>query len=543
MVDVESEPHPSRSAFAVQSRVDTAILTKVDPALLRLPQRCGRALLALSAVTERAAVKYRRTWPQRIMLAGCASVVGASLYTASYVRTVYNDVAAIPRIEVAAGTLTDPAQLNAGQPRNILILGTTENDGVDPNDPLVAGRGDALLSDTMMVLRIEPGTGQAYVMSINRDIYVPSIRSKINAAVAFGGIGRAVKVVKEFLDIPIDDFMIINFSGFRKVVDELGGVPVWFPYTARDVGSFFDATTGCHVLSGDDALNYVRSRHYEQMINGHWVPDNGNDYARAERQRDFLVLVLDRAVQKGARNPTVLKNLLGTATNNKAVTLDTQLTVQQLLDLGRAFANFDPSNLQRTTLPGNGAMIGDASVILLDEQAAQPILDVFRGKGDTLQPDQITIKIVDARGPVTETAKPDTLLTGQGFHINGHTQQATGPHQPQTIIEYSADQRNAALLLARHLWADPTYQEITGLKQLTVTLGADYQGVLLLPKTETDLQGKFPGLNTTTTPTTTTSPKTATTTTTAATPDPPPNNAPTTTSGIYGRPPDGVTCK
>ena len=392
-----------------------------------------------------------------------------------------------------------------------------------------------------MVMRVEPGTGQAYVMSINRDIYIPSIRNKINAAVALGGIGLAVKVVKEFLDIPIDDFMIVNFTGFRKVVDELGGVPVWFPYTARDLGSFFDATAGCHVLSGDDALNYVRSRHYEQMINGHWVPDNGNDYARAERQRDFLVLVLDRAVQKGARNPTVLKNLLGTATSSKAITLDTELTVQQLLDLGRAFANFDPSNLQRTTLPGNGAMIGDASVIVLDEQAAQPILDVFRGKGDTLRPDQVNVKIVDARGPVTENAKADTLLAGRGFHINGHLQQGTGNHQPQTIIEYSADQRNAALLLARNLWADPTYREVTGLKQLTVTLGADYQGVLLLAKPEADLQGKFPGVTTAATPTTTTS-GTATTTT-ITTPDPPPNTAPTTTSGIYGRPPDNVTCK
>jgi LCP family protein required for cell wall assembly len=498
------------------------------------------SLVGSSAVTDGPRVRYRRTWPQRFVLVGFAGVVVASLYTASSIRTVYSDVASIQRIAVDAGTLTDPAQLVAGQPRNILILGTTENDGVDPNDPLVAGRGDVLLSDTMMVLRVEPDTGQAYVMSINRDIYVPSIRSKINAAVALGGIGRAVKVITEFLDIPIDDFMIVNFSGFRKVVDELGGVPVYFPYTARDLGSFFDGTAGCHVLSGDEALNYVRSRHYEQLINGHWVPDNGNDYARAERQRDFLVLVLDRAVQKGARNPTVLKSLLGTATSSKAITLDTQLSVQQLLDLGRSFANFDPSNLQRTTLPGNGAMIGDASVILLDEQAAQPILDVFRGKGDTLQPDQVTVKIVDARGPVTETTKPDALLAGRGFQISGHIQQSTGPRAQRTVVEYSADQRNAALLLARYLWADPSYQEVTGLKQLTVTLGGDYQGVLLVPRPETELQSKFPGVvgsAASSPPSTLGATAPTTTASQLATP------APTTTSGISGRPPDGVTCK
>ena len=496
-------------------------------------------------------MRYRRTWPQRFVLLGCIGLIGASLYTASTVKTVYDDVASIQRIEIGADVLTDRSKVDPGEPRNILLVGTTENDGIDAGDDLLAGRPSTLLADTIMVLRVEPGTGQAYVMSINRDIYVPSIRQKINGAVQFGGIGGLVKVVKEYLDIPIDDFMIVNFSGFRKVVDQLGGVPVYFPSTARDLGSFFDATAGCHVLSGEQALNYVRSRHYEQLINGRWTPDNGNDYARVERQRDFLVLALDRAIEKGARNPTVLKRLLGSATDSGAITLDTQFTVQELINLGQSFANFDPENLQRMALPGNGGMIGEASVILMDDDAAQPYLDIFRGFGNTLQPRQVTVEIVDARGKVEDNTRVDTLLQGRGFRINGRIQQGAGPVEQRTIVRYSADQRNAALLLSRYLWADPIYQEVTGLKKLTLTLGLDYQGVLLLAKTEADLAGKFPGLGDavvpapppTTTPaggaarTSVPSPSTTVTLPPSFTP------APTTTSGIYGRPPDGVVCK
>ena len=409
-----------------------------------------------------------------------------------------------------------------------------------------------------MVLRVEPDTGLAYVMSINRDMYVPALRSKINEAVAVGGMAKLVKTVKDFLQIPIDNFIIVNFSGFRKVVDQLGGVPVYFPYEARDFGSFFDATAGCHVLDGQQALNYVRSRHYEQKINGRWVPDNQNDYGRVERQRDFLVLALDRAIAKGARNPTVLQRLLNAATDSGAVTLDTQLTVQELIDLAQAFADFNPENLQRTALPGNGGTVGEASVILIDEDAAQPVLDVFRGNGNTLQPKQVSVEIVDARGKVEDNTRPDTLLQGRGFRI-GRVAQSTSGIEPRTIVRFSSDQRNAALLLSRYLLADPVYQEVTGLKQLTLTLGSDYKGVLLLAKTEDDMRGTFPGLGGTgntiaPTSSTTTRPGAPTTTggvsrttvsspVTSTTVAPVVQAAPTTTSGIYGRPPDGVSCK
>jgi LCP family protein required for cell wall assembly len=495
------------------------------------------------------------------VLLACVALCAGSLYAATSVQDVYEGIASIQRIEIGSDVLNDRANADPGEPRNILLVGTTENDGIDDSDWLLAGRGNTLLADTIMVLRVEPNTGQAYVMSINRDVWVPG-RGKINGVVQTGGPVGLVKVVKDLLGIPIDNYMQINFSGFRKVVDQLGGVPVYFPYAARDLGSFFDMDAGCHVLDGEAALNYVRSRYYEQRINNRWVMDPLSDYSRAERQRDFLVLALDRAIEKGARNPTVAKRLLHSATDSGALRLDEMLTVRELLDLAESFGGFEPENLQRMVLPGNGADIGGASAIVIDEAAAQPVLDIFRGNGNTLEPKQVTVEIIDARGKVDEQAKPDALLVGRGFRVNGRTQTPKdGATEPRTIVRYSADQRNAALLLSRFLWADPIYQEVTGLKKLQLTIGSDYQGVYLIAMPEETLAGKFPGVgglaatttSTTAAPTTTARGATTTTargattttargaTTTTTTLAPP--SGPSTTSGIYGRPPEGVTCK
>jgi LCP family protein required for cell wall assembly len=507
---------------------------------------------SVAPVRDRSAVGYRRTWPQRFLLLGCAGLIAGSLYGATTIEAVFDDLATMPRYGVETGILSSREGVPPSAPRNILLVGTTENEGIAPDDNLRHFRSDALLADTIMVLRVEPDAGQAYVMSINRDVWVPSMGTRINAALQFGGIGGLVKIIGEFLQIPIDNFMIVNFAGFRKVVDQLDGVPVYFPHAARDLGSFFEIAAGCHVLNGQQALDYVRSRSYQQRIGGSWVYDNGNDYVRAERQRDFLVLALDRAVEKGARNPAVLQRLLKTAGDSQAIKLDEFMTFEELLNLGRSFADFDPENLQRLVLPGSGVVIGpeNASVIKVDEAAAQPVLDIFRGNGNTLEPQQVTVEITEGRGKTNDFVKADTLLWGRGFRIKGPIQQGTGPVEARSIVRYSADQRNAALLVSRYLRADPVYQEVTGLRKLTLTLGLDYQGVNENPVPEAALAGKFPGVGGAAAPTTTVAatPRVTSaavpTSTTVAAPSPTSGaNAPTTTSGIYGKPPDGVSCK
>ena len=438
-------------------------------------------------------------------------------------------------------------------PRNILVLGWTDQSGIDTSDDLVAGREEAKLADTMMLVRLDPTAATAAVISIPRDLSFDGY-NKINAAVALGP-ENAVNKVKKGFDVEIHDFVEINFSGFRKIIDSIDGVPVYFPYAARDFGSFFDAPAGCNILNGQQALNYVRSRKYEQNINGSWVQDNKNDYGRAERQRDFLILAMDRVIAKGGRNPTTMRNLLKTTVDTKSVVLDEKLTPQDLLDIGRAFANFQPEALQRYSLPTYADGTGN---LRLDTEKSGPVLDVFRGNVPDLQPFQVPVTVVDARPDLSDPS-PAKQLADVKFN-SGTARKSPYGALDQTTIRFTSDERYAAILLARYLNKVPAFEQIQGSKAtlrlgdtLQLVAGADWAGVRAQPRGDEDtallnrLADESAGGKVSATPATTASsaaPTAGAVGATAASPTTtaPPSPALSNTSGIIGLPPAGVPC-
>jgi LCP family protein required for cell wall assembly len=501
-------------------------------------------------------VRFRRTWPQRFLLLGGVSLAALSVFAASSLRATNETVANIQRISVPPGTLDDqPAK---GEARNILIAGTTENDGIAGGDDLLAGRSDANLSDTIMLVRLDPVAAQATVLSVK---FPTGSSGKINEAVSRGGMENLVRTVRENFDIPINDFVKVNFFGFRKLIDEIGGVPLYLPYPSRDLGSFFDGNAGCNMLNGEQALNYVRARHFQQLMDGRWKEDNKNDFGRTERQRDFMILAMDRAFAKGARNVSTIKHLIDVALEKDQasglapVQLDTELTPQILLDLGRAFSNFDPDALQRLSLNTVGAGIDGVSAlkVLMYDPANQKSFDVFRGKLATLTPNNVAVRVLDARDSGKDTSKIDTLLTSRAFRMDG-----TVTKDPQadlrTAIEYGAADLDAARLLAKFIDPAPVLSPVL-IPGVGLVVGDDFQGVRLVARTDAELDTALAAANAVTTTakgttttrgpgtTTTTRPGASTTTGSTTTITPSTSTSTTTTTpGVFGRPPEGTTC-
>jgi LCP family protein required for cell wall assembly len=139
----------------------------------------------------------------------------------------------------------------------------------------------------MMLVRMDPGTGQTSIMSIPRDLKVTINRphagpqtQKINAAYTFGGLELATATVRRVLGIQINHVVDLNFGGFKRAVDAVGCVyvdvdrrylvPPGAGYAAIDV------QPGYQRLCGEPALDYVRFRHAD------------SDYVRAARQQDFM---------------------------------------------------------------------------------------------------------------------------------------------------------------------------------------------------------------------------------------------------------------
>jgi hypothetical protein len=152
----------------------------------------------------------------------------------------------------------------------------------------------------------------------------------------------------------------------------------------------------------------VRSRYYEYDDGSGYRADGTSDYGRIARQQDFIRRALQRAIDRGARNPGVAKSLLDTALQN--VRVDQFLTINDLLGLAGSLRTLDPQSVRSFRIEGRGTNIGGASVILPDVSSdrAVAILDVFRGQavlGD-LPGDQLVAEPATSAPPATITVTP-----------------------------------------------------------------------------------------------------------------------------------------
>ena len=158
------------------------------------------------------------------------------------------------------------------------------------------------------------------------------------------------------------------------------------------------------VLSHSDTKPVIDE--LEAFIDGNWNRVGvWNDLERNQRQQDFLIRTIQRAIGKGARSVIVQDDLIRAGA--EAVVLDARLSIAELLKLGRAFSDFNPSDLSRTLLPVVDSVIGTSEVLELGEGASSSFA-VFRG--EALSPNDISIRIIDSRGENYNGA--DTFIFG-----------------------------------------------------------------------------------------------------------------------------------
>lgn len=347
--------------------------------------------------------------------------------------------------------------------------------------------------------------------------------------------------MKANFDIDINHYVQVDFAGFRELVEIVDGVPMYFESPTRDSkADFYVETAGCHRLDGVSALEYVRSRSLRyQNENGRWISDPTADLGRISRQQDFIKRVLRRAIDQGARNPVTLSRFVESGVDH--LTLDELTTPGDLASLGNALRNFDPDGLQTYSLPVTDAVRGGADVLDLQLAGAEPILAMFRGTGepldpDTLSPATVAVQVQNGSGQQDQAAQASAILASAGFKMEAPT---SAPVLERTEIRYTPGMEAQAVLVARHLFADPVLVPDLDVRQITVVTGADFVSGLLDPRPSEDFE-----LPTTTTTTTTTEASgsfggASDTTELSASPDPATEATTTTTTEPTGFVPDG----
>lgn len=469
------------------------------------------------------APRLRRTWPQRLLICFNVLCIMAALAGALSLAYAKQEVGKIDRVVIGAPGFVGSKGIQGDQPRNFLIVGADSDSGLDAADPAKMGRGNVggVRSDTLMIVRIDPKSKRAKVLSFPRDLWVDipgNSPGRINSSLQFGGPELLISTIKANFDIDVNHYVQVDFAGFESLVKLLGGIPVYFATPVRDQGGLNVQTAGCTTLDQNGALAYVRARHLRyQNENGRWVSDPTSDLGRISRQQDFIKRVLRRAIKQGARNPVKLADFVDAGVKN--ITLDKNTTPGDLFDLGVTFKNFDPNTLETYSLPVTDVYRGGAAVLDLIDAKAEPILALFRGTGTPLEggisPATVAAQVLNGSGRQDQASEASAILATAGFKM---TPPSSAPAVTQTEVRYTPGMEAQAALVARHLYANAVLIPDIDVSKITVITGPEFVAALLEPRPEKDVP--VPTTTTTATVTASTVPGPSTTggpSTTAAT--------------------------
>jgi LCP family protein required for cell wall assembly len=237
-------------------------------------------------------------------------------------------------------------------PLNILLLGSDTREGIGNSS--IGGETPGL-SDTTILLHLSADRERAYGVSLPRDAMVerpdcvtedgsvdPGGLSMFNQAYAAGGPACTQRTVESLTGIHIDHFVVVDFAGFKKMVDALGGVEVCVPREVNDDVGNIHLPAGTYEVSGKQALDYVRVRH---------AISNNGDIGRMKRQQAFLASMANKAISAGTlANPVKLYNFLDAAT--ASLTTDEDLaSLKKLAGLANQLRGIGLDNIAFLTVP------------------------------------------------------------------------------------------------------------------------------------------------------------------------------------------------
>nr|WP_258545169.1 LCP family protein [Micromonospora provocatoris] len=259
-------------------------------------------------------------------------------------------------------------QVEAKGAMNIMILGS------DTRDPESTGGSR---SDTIILAHLPKDRSSAQLISIPRDTWTAIPKSKegrggrdakINAAYAWGGVPLMVQTVEKFSGVRVDNVAMVDFAGFKEIIDALGGVEIDVEKGFTTKYSLIGTRTfekGRQTMDGAAALDYARERHA--------FPDG--DFARIRHQQQVIKAILDKAASGGVlTNPAKLNSFVRATSDSVAV--DKSLS---LVDLAMEMRGLRGGNLTFFTCPVKGTgRVGSESVVFPDPARSKTLFDAVR---------------------------------------------------------------------------------------------------------------------------------------------------------------------
>lgn len=442
----------------------------------RLARRAGRGLLLAAAAVTAAGVL----------------AVSATGYT-----VLQWSGRNIARVDAFAG-LTDRPAPSADGSTTFLLVGSDTREGMRRGDlrrlhlgttATAAGRR----ADTMLLMHVSPRQGTVTVVSLPRDSYVTipehgsgvglvrEHRSKLNTAYSAGGAPLAVATVERATGVRVDHYLEVDFLGFVRLVDAVGGVDVCAPRHLRDRLAGLRLPKGVSHVDGETGLAYVRARHLDARA----------DLGRVERQQRFLGSMAARITSRDVLlDPRALVRVLGAALD--AVRADRALTEKELVLLGTRLRHASGKDVRFRTVPiadPSAWVSGAGSVALWDRTGAREVFTAMRedrpvrrppasarDAGLTIPPGQVRVQVYNGSATVGLGTRASAALARGGFDVAGPAQGWPTSSLPRTTLRYDTRYTESIRTLAA---AVPGARRVAvaGLgRTLQVVVGTSYAG-------------------------------------------------------------------
>lgn len=404
-----------------------------------------------------------RMSPRRAKILGWIAVatvgvlVGATLTVYVAVRLKLDRITHVPKIDLS----NRPKRYNSAL--NILVLGSDTRAGRNHRD--VGGIG-CNCSDTIMVVHISPGRRKVVVMSIPRDTVVPTYRcspwnglpgqrlnlqayERINGTLANGGPECVRHTIEQQTGIYLNNFIQLDFTGFVKVINDIGGVNVCVPFAIHDPvvnlgygqghGSGLTLSAGRHHIFGRTALKFWRAR---------YALADGTDTARIKRDQYLMAQIVKGVLHSGLlSSPAKLYHVVG----DIAEAMTTDASTSELLAIVTSLRGVSAEKVQFVTAPYAPWPYNPNELQFAQPQAAKLFSSIAHdvrlpkvhharsggqagGRPLTLSPSQVRVKVLNG-SPVGQAAQVAAELASRGFHVVGTGNAARLTHV-RTVIEY-----------------------------------------------------------------------------------------------------------
>ena len=326
---------------------------------------------------------------------------------------------------------------------NILLLGADKR----PDETIYR-------TDTLIVITLDPETKTAGMLSIPRDLWVPIPgydESRINQAYVLGevkkypggGTALAMRTIQEFLGIPIHGYVLVDFDGFVKLIDQIGGIDVTVEKTIHDTQYPTDdygyqevyIPAGQVHMDGDLALKYARVRH------------GSSDIDRGRRQQQVLLAARDKSLRLNLlpKLPSLMATIMGT--------VKTDLQPGEILALAKLANQVETDQIQSRvidyTLVADAKTPGGGEVLLPDREKIRAVVDeLFTRPSQNhkrIPGELATLEVLNGAGTPGLGAQMAALLKEQGFDVVS-IGNADEEYAETVIIDYAGNPQTTALL-------------------------------------------------------------------------------------------------